>query len=366
MAFQLLATALLAANLALAAPGSVCSKLPYKAFLPLSKNAFVESVCSSKFPVAPVTVTSSTTYTTSTATSSTTTTISETTTPIVVVYSTETDVFTSTLSSTDVQTEISTTTISTTSTSTSTIGTSTTTIVTNANGATFKRAIEARVTPAAALEGRGAAAPTAGVHGYNNNARAKSASSACASFTKGVNAARSIFSTACSCIKTPITYQATATCTVTTTSTSTISSTTTFTSPTTTTSIDSTSTTTSTTTTLSSITTSTSTTTTTISAVATAYAAISFNACGQNFAAPSTGTPIGVRCGQIIAGSFTLRSSSVVNSFYQCLTVSDADFGSTSFTYQFSTGTCNLYNNQVGNNDQFTANADFVYGYYYP
>ncbi|KAI7091144.1 hypothetical protein KC356_g894 [Hortaea werneckii] len=326
---------LLAAQLTLAAPGSVCSKLPYKAFLPLSKNAFVESVCSSKFPIAPVTVTSSTTYTTSTATASTTTTISETTTPIVVVYSTETDVFTSTLSSTDVQTEISTTTISTTSTSTSTIG-------------------------------RGAAAPAAGVHGYNNNARAKSASSACASFTKGVNAARSIFSTACSCIETPITYQATATSTVTTTSTSTISSTTTFTSPTTTTSIDSTSTTTSTTTTLSSITTSTSTTTTTISAVATAYAAISFNACGQNFAAPSTGTPIGIRCGQTIAGSYTLRSSSVVNSFYQCLTVSDADFDSTSFTYQFSTGTCSLYNNQVGNNNQFTANADFVYGYYYP
>lgn len=55
--------------------------------------------------------------------------------------------------------------------------------------------------------GRAAAAPAAGVHGFNNNARAKSASSACASFTKGVNAVRSIFSTACSCIETPITYQ---------------------------------------------------------------------------------------------------------------------------------------------------------------
>ncbi|KAI6874883.1 hypothetical protein KC338_g993 [Hortaea werneckii] len=365
MAFQLLASVLLAAQLTLAAPGSVCSKLPYKAFLPLSKNAFVESVCSSKFPVAPVTVTSSTSYTTSTATASTTTTISETTTPTVVVYSTETDVFTSTLSSTDVQTVILTTTISTTSTSTSTIGTSTTTILTNANGATFKRAIEAQITPTAALEGRGAAAPAAGVHGFNNNARAKSASSACASFTKGVNAARSIFSTACSCIETPITYQATATSTVTTTSTSTISSTTTFTSPTTTTSIGTTSTVTLTTTTLSSITISTSTTTTTIPAVATSYATISFNACGQNFGAPSTGASIGIRCGQTIAGSYTLRSSSVVNSFYQCLTLSDADLGSTSFTYQFSTRTCNLYlNSNV--NDQFTANADFVYGCYYP
>ncbi|KAI7209788.1 hypothetical protein KC333_g8564 [Hortaea werneckii] len=366
MAFQLLATALLAAHLTLAAPGSVCSKLPYKAFLPLSKNAFVESVCSSKFPVVPVTVTSSTTYTTSTATASTTTTISETTSPIVVVYSTETDVFTSTLSSTDVQTEVSTTTISTTSTSTSIVGTSTTTIVTNTNGATFKRAVEAQITPAAALEGRAAAAPAAGVHGFNNNARAKSASSACASFTKGVNAVRSIFSTACSCIETPITYQATATSTITTTSTSTISSTTTFTSPTTTTSIGTTSTTTSTTTTFSSTTTSTSTTTTTISAVATSNAVVSFNACGQNFPAPSSGTPNGIRCGQTIAGSYTLRSSSVVNSFYQCLTASDADFSSTSFTYQFSTGTCNIYYNTDGSNNQFTANADFVYGYYYP
>ncbi|KAI7604882.1 hypothetical protein KC346_g11286, partial [Hortaea werneckii] len=260
---------------------------------------------------------------------------------------------------------ISTTTISTTSTSTSTIGTSTTTIVTNANGATFKRAIEAQITPAAALEGRGAAAPAAGVHGFNNNARAKSASSACASFTKGVNAARSIFSTACSCIETPITYQATATSTLTTTSTSTISSTTTFTSPTTTTSISTTSITISASTTLSSTTISTSTTITTIPAVATSYATISFNACGQNFGAPSTGASIGIRCGQTIAGSYTLRSSSVVNSFYQCLTVSDADLGSSSFTYQFSTGTCNLYFNN-DNNDQFTANADFVYGYYYP
>ncbi|KAI7165316.1 hypothetical protein KC349_g42 [Hortaea werneckii] len=152
--------------------------------------------------------------------------------------------------------------------------------------------------------------------------------------------------------------KATATSTLTTTSTSTISSTTTFTSPTTTTSIGTTSTTTSTTTTLSSTTTSTSTTTTTISATATSIPVISFNACGQNIAAPSSGTPIGIRCGQTIAGSYTLRSSSVVNSFYQCLTVSDADLGSTSFTYQFSTGTCNLYSNN-GNSGQFTANADF-------
>ncbi|KAI6905528.1 hypothetical protein KC318_g7343 [Hortaea werneckii] len=313
MAFQLLATALLAAHLTLAAPGSVCSKLPYKAFLPLSKNAFVESVCSSKFPVAPVTVTSSTTYTTSTATASTTTTISETTTPIVVVYSTETDVFTSTLSSTDVQTEISTTTISTTSTSTSTVGTSTTTIVTNANGATFKRAIEAQITPAAAIGGRAAAAPAAGVHGFNNNARAKSASSACASFTKGVNAVRSIFSTACSCIETPITYQ---------------------------------------------------------SHDNDIYRDYFHNDLDNNYVLIHNDFDLynhhnNIRRRNIKRRSYTLRSSRVVNSFYQCLTASDADLASTSFTYQFSTGTCNLYANG-GDSAQFTANADFVYGYYYP
>ncbi|KAI7534745.1 hypothetical protein KC331_g12397 [Hortaea werneckii] len=336
MAFQLLATALLAAQLTLAAPGSVCSKLPYKAFLPLSKNAFVESVCSSKFPVAPVTVTSSTTYTTSTATASTTTTISETTTPIVVVYSTETDVFTSTLSSTDVQTEISTTTISTTSTSTSTGGTSTTTIVTNANGATFKRTIEAQITPAAALEGRAAAAPAAGVHGFNSNARAKSASSACASFTKGVNAVRSIFSTACSCIETPITYQHN------------------------------------------------------LehddlhkSHDNDIYRDHFHNNFDNNHALIHDDFDLYNHHNNFRRRNFNRRDllqrlrtklrrslirnadRSIVNSFYQCLTVSDADLGSTSFTYQFSTGTCNLYSNN-GNSGQFTANADFVYGYYYP
>lgn len=63
------------ANLAFAAPGSVCTKAPYKGFLPLSKNCFVASYCSKNFPVAPVTVTPTTTSKTKTVNVAVTTTL---------------------------------------------------------------------------------------------------------------------------------------------------------------------------------------------------------------------------------------------------------------------------------------------------
>ena len=65
------------ATLVQASPANVCSQAPYKALLPaISNNCFAKSFCSSRYPVPPVTVTTSTTSVTSTIVASVTSTVS--------------------------------------------------------------------------------------------------------------------------------------------------------------------------------------------------------------------------------------------------------------------------------------------------
>ncbi|KAF7188328.1 hypothetical protein HII31_10392 [Pseudocercospora fuligena] len=350
------------ANLALAAPGSVCTKAPYKAFLPLSNNPFIKSFCSKKFPVPAVTTTASTVSTTKTSTAFTTTTLSTTLTPTVAISTTETDSTTFTLSQTATETATVTTVISTTSTSTST-STLTTTIVTDGNGAVYRR--EAEPTAAPLLSDPRMEARAAGVHGFNSNVKAQAQSRAFAALTQSVNPRlSSVLSTGCSCVETPQTLTATSTSTVFTTSTSTLSSTTTFTSPTTIILTQTTVQTFSNTVTTTATVTTTSSSTTTFTSAATATQTLQFNACGQSFPGPVTGETITVRCGQTISGTYNLLSSNTVANYYACLYAGDANYAVQSFTFQFSTKMCRLYSVSSGD-AQSVANADFVYNSFY-
>nr|OQO26614.1 hypothetical protein B0A51_06676 [Rachicladosporium sp. CCFEE 5018] len=349
----------LCAALVSAAQGAVCSKAPYKAFLPLSKNNHVQVLCSSRYPLPPVTTTVSTTIRTATVTAFSTTTIITTATPVVLVYNIDNVASTTTVDQASIETENSvlTTTKRAISTVTSTV--TTTTITVNAN-ACMKR--NAAPTGHTAVKER--AAVRTALHGFSKNAKAQKASTACAAFAKSATASQ--VSTLCSCIGVPQTLSVVATVTVTSTSTSVLSKNSAVTSPTTTTVLRTTTLVT-TSTPIPSTTTTLSTLSVTETFLVTATAAVGFNACGQTFGSPLSNTPVVVKCDQkpVLDGKILLRSVSLP-SFYDCLVAADADGLATLFTYTICNTVCALYIGSPGNDAASKPNVDFQFGYFYP
>ncbi|KAK6431838.1 hypothetical protein LTR95_011995 [Oleoguttula sp. CCFEE 5521] len=347
------------ASLVSAAPGAVCSKAPYNALLPLSKNNYLQAFCTSRYPIPASTKTISTQWNTITSTVSSTTTFSVTATPTVLVSSTESDLTTTTVPVTSIETETATTTTTQTLTSIVSTLTQTTTIITG-SGTFYKR--DAEPTLFAAIEERAAALASPTGHGYARNTKAQSAYTACAGFTKSAVASK--ISTLCSCIETPKTLSVVATSTTSTTTTSIVSTTITQTSPTTTTLVSTTILISTASSTVPTTTTTTTTTTVSSTVPATATSVVQYNACGQNFAAPD-GTPIGIRCGQTNGSGGSVRSTTTPGSFYACLYAAAFDSSSTAFTFQLSNGQCVIYQ-QFSTNSAMVAAADFAYGYFNP